>query len=232
MTRVATPARPVLEARNLRKAYGAGRARTVAVDRAALRVDAGDFVVVMGPSGGGKTTLLAMLGGLATPDNGQVRLQGRPLDRLASDALADARSNGIGFVFQNFQLLGNLRAWENVEVPLRIAGMRGRRERRRRAMKLLRDVGLHERAHARPDHLSGGEKQRVAFARAIANDPSVILADEPTANLDSATGARIMELLGRYAAGGGAVVVVSHDPRVRAYATRVFTMADGRLRPA
>lgn len=220
-----------LQARGLSKRYGRGRTGTQAVDAADFLARPGEFVLIQGPSGSGKTTLLAMLAGLMTPDAGQLRLSGARMTGQSSAVLANMRRQNIGFVFQDFRLLANLTARENVEVALNLRGIGGRRARRT-AVDALSSVDLADRAHLLPDQLSGGEKQRVAIARAIAHWPKVVFADEPTANLDTASGKREASLLSAFARRGGTVVVVSHDERLAGFADRIYTIADGRLRPA
>jgi putative ABC transport system ATP-binding protein len=197
-----------------------------------LELRTGQLVLVIGPSGSGKTTLLSMLGGLIPPTEGGIELAGQSLDRLPLPALTQLRLRQVGFVFQSFLLIEALSVVENVELPLNFAGIRRPRSAGR-ASELLQALGLSDRARFRPRALSGGEKQRVAIARAFANDPSIILADEPTGSLDSHAGQRVIELL-RAAAHehGKAVLVVSHDPRVRRYADGIFQMEDGRIRDA
>ncbi|MGB1585768.1 MAG: ABC transporter ATP-binding protein [Thermoplasmatota archaeon] len=220
-----------LQAKGLSKRYGRGRTGTRAVDGADFIARPGEFVLIQGPSGSGKTTLLAMLAGLMTPDAGQLRLSGARLTGQSSAVLANMRRQNVGFVFQDFRLLANLTARENVEVALNLRSIGGRRARRM-AVDALSSVDLADRAHLLPDQLSGGEKQRVAIARAIGHRPKVVFADEPTANLDTASGKRAASLLSAFSHRGGTVVVVSHDERLAVFADRIYTMADGRLRPA
>jgi putative ABC transport system ATP-binding protein len=226
-------AEPVLQVHRLRKTYGHGEAAVHAVRDVDLVVAAGEVVLVMGPSGSGKTTLLLMLGALLTPSSGQItvadRGRGRRINLVGADArdLPALRAHTFGFVFQDYALLGALTAAENVTVAANLAGLRGRAAAAR-AHTLLDRVGLASRAHARPTHLSGGEQQRVAIARALVNDPPVLLADEPTANLDSAHGHDIARLLRSLAdTDHRAVVIVSHDDRLREVADRVLWLEDG-----
>ena len=192
-----------------------------------LDVRRGEFVAVLGPSGSGKSTLLALMAGLDRPSSGEVRLDGERIDRLSEDRLALLRRHKIGFVFQSFQLLGNLTARENVLLPLELLGMR---DARRRADELLAAVGLSERGHHYPSQLSGGEQQRVALARAFAPRPALLLADEPTGNLDGATGRVVLDLLiGMRADDGATLVLVTHDPAVAELADRRIHLRDGRI---
>jgi putative ABC transport system ATP-binding protein len=218
----------------VREYTAAGRTLTV-LSGVDLAVDAGEIVAVVGPSGSGKTTLLGLLAGLDRPTCGSVRLDGRLLDDMDQEALARFRAEKVGFVFQTFQLLPTLTAFENVLVPIEIAeDRRGRREEREtaesRARELLRRVGLAERADHYPAQLSGGEQQRVGLARAFANRPAILLADEPTGNLDSDTGGEVIDLLlelNREA--GTAMVLVTHDTELAARANRIVRLRGGRL---
>lgn len=219
----------VLTAEGVKRGYGAGEAAVQAVRGVDLTVEAGDRVLVMGPSGSGKTTLLSMLGGLLTPSSGLVRLGGEDLYARGEGERALLRLERLGFVFQSFNLLSALSARENVEVPLRMAGI-SPRSARRRAQELLSRLGLGERQGHRPRDLSGGEKQRVAIARALANQPDVVLADEPTANLDSQTGRQVADILCKLGCEEGkGVLIVSHDERLLDIATRVVWLEDGRI---
>ena len=220
----------VLELDHTTKIFGEGRLQVRAVDDVSLTIPAGQLVVVMGPSGAGKSTLLQIMGALMTPTSGEVRLHGQPLARLRPRELAQARLHQIGFVFQSFNLLGAVTALDNVALPAAMAG-HGRRERTGRARTALERLGLAERLHHLPEQLSGGEKQRVAIARALVNDPPLLLADEPTANLDSASGYQVLHLLQDIAADTHkTVVMVTHDHRVTDVADRVLWLADGQLR--
>jgi putative ABC transport system ATP-binding protein len=199
-----------------------------ALDGVDCEVRAGEFLAITGPSGSGKTTLLHCLSGIATPDSGQVRIEGTDLASLDDDARADLRRERFGFCFQTINLLPALTAAENVQLPLVMAG-KDAEEIRTRSTELLRRVGLQGRAEAFPSELSGGEQMRVAIARALANAPAVVWADEPTGALDSAAAAVVLTLLRVIVDGGGTVVVVSHDPGVVARADRVLRLRDGRL---
>jgi putative ABC transport system ATP-binding protein len=219
----------LVRVRNLEKTFGRGRTEVHAVSGVDLDVSPGEIVLIMGPSGSGKTTLLSMLGGLLRPTSGTVEIAGVELTSLAERALPPVRRSLVGFVFQGFNLLEAINARENVEVVLNIAGVRGAHARAR-AEELLSQFGLQDRMDFRARDLSGGEKQRVSLARALANQPRVILADEPTANLDSKQGREVMRILrGISHEGGRAVVVVSHDQRLREVADRVLWLEDGKF---
>ena len=218
----------VLRARGLRKDYGKGEALVRAVDEVDLDVATGETLAVMGPSGCGKSTLLHLLGGLDRPSAGELWLNDRRTDRLSERALAGLRRGEIGFVFQAFHLMDELTARENIELPALLAG-RSPREARRRALALLDRVGLADRADHLPSALSGGQRQRVAIARALVNDPLVVLADEPTGNLDSAATLDVLRLFEQLHASGLTLVIVTHDERVAATADRLVSMRDGAL---
>jgi putative ABC transport system ATP-binding protein len=218
---------PRIELRALTKRLPSGGRELTILDRVDLAVHPGEFVAVLGPSGSGKSTLLALMAGLDRPTAGEVLIDGAPIHALSEDQLALLRRRTIGFVFQSFQLLGNLTARENVLLPLELLG---RRDARRRADELLAAVGLAERAHHYPSQLSGGEQQRVALARAFAARPPILLADEPTGNLDSATGRRVLEVLTELRHGDGTtLVLVTHDPAVAGLADRLVHLRDGRI---
>jgi ABC-type lipoprotein export system ATPase subunit len=216
----------VLRARGLRKEYGKGEGLARAVDGVDLDIGAGETVAVMGPSGCGKSTLLHLLGGLDRPSGGEVSLNGRRIDDLGEKALARMRRTGVGFVFQAFHLMEELTAVENVELSALLAG-RPPRAARRRAEELLEQVGLTDRARFLPSALSGGQRQRVAIARALSNEPLVVLADEPTGNLDSAATLDVLRLFERLHESGQTLVVVTHDARIAATADRMISMRDG-----
>ncbi|MCB0016454.1 MAG: ABC transporter ATP-binding protein [Anaerolineales bacterium] len=223
----------ILELHNVSKIYGSGHTAVVATEDVNLQVRPGEIVLIMGPSGSGKTTLLSMAGLLLRPTSGQIILNGQDLSDSSQRQMASLRLHSLGFVFQAYNLLSALSACENVEVVLNMAGMKGARARTR-AAELLTMLGLGHRLEHRPADLSGGEKQRVAIARALATDPPLILADEPTGNLDSKTGREVMELLccGLGRDQGRAIVIVTHDHRLRAIADRVLWLEDGRLTAA
>ncbi len=220
----------ILSLHDVSKVYGSGRTAVRASDHVDLHVEPGEIVLIMGPSGSGKTTLLSMAGLLLRPTEGEIRVNGRDVAGLNRSQMAALRLRSLGFVFQAYNLLGALTARENVEVVLNMAGVRGEAARTR-ATELLEMLGLGQRLDHRPADLSGGEKQRVAIARALANDPPLILADEPTGNLDSKTGQEVMELLccGLGRDQGRAIVIVTHDHRLRQIADRVLWLEDGRL---
>jgi putative ABC transport system ATP-binding protein len=216
----------LLSASGLRRDYGAGEALVRAVDGIDLDVTGGETVAVMGPSGCGKSTLLYLLGGLERPSAGELRLGGHRMDQMSEKALARLRRTAIGFVFQAFHLVEELTAAENVELPALLAG-RSPRAARERAAELLEQVGMFERSQHLPSALSGGQRQRVAIARALSNDPAVVLADEPTGNLDSAATLEVLRLLDGLRAGGQTLVIVTHDERIAATADRLISMRDG-----
>jgi len=216
----------VLRARGLRKEYGKGEGLVRAVDGVDLDIGAGETVAVMGPSGCGKSTLLHLLGGLDRPSGGEVSLNGRRIDDIGEKALARMRRTDVGFVFQAFHLLEELTAIENVELSALLAG-RSPRAARRRAEELLEQVGLTDRARFLPSALSGGQRQRVAIARALSNEPLLVLADEPTGNLDSAATLDVLQLFEHLHESGQTLVVVTHDARIAATADRMISMRDG-----
>ena len=218
----------MLCARGLRRYYGREPAVVRAVDGVDLAVASGETVAVMGPSGCGKSTLLHLLGGLDRPTAGQVWLAGERIDQLSERGLARRRRDGIGFVFQAFHLMEELTAVENVELPALLAG-RSPRAARRRATGLLDQVGLADRARHLPSALSGGQRQRVAIARAMANDPALLLADEPTGNLDSEATLDVLRLFESLHAAGQTLVIVTHDARIAATADRLISMRDGEF---
>ena len=216
-----------LACRGLAKELRSGSHRLTVLSGIDLVVEPGEFVAILGPSGSGKTTLLGLLAGLDRPSAGEVWLDGRRIDALSEDELARLRRGRVGFVFQSFQLLGNLTALENVCLPLELTGVPRARER---SIELLGEVGLADRLHHYPAQLSGGEQQRVALARAFAAEPSVLFADEPTGNLDAETGARVLALIERLRERRGAtLVLVTHDPEVAARADRRVHLRAGRI---
>ena len=216
----------VIQTRGLSKAFGRGEGLVRAVDEVDLAVCTGETVAVMGPSGCGKSTLLHLLGGLERPSAGEIVLAGSRLDQMGERALARLRRTAIGFVFQAFHLIDELTARENVELPALLAGQ-SPRAAKRQAVDLLERVGLADRATFLPAALSGGQRQRVAIARALSNDPLVVLADEPTGNLDSAATLEVLRLFDRLHEAGQTLVIVTHDPRVAATADRLISMRDG-----
>jgi putative ABC transport system ATP-binding protein len=216
----------ILSARGLRKEYGSGESLVRAVDEVELEVARGETLAVMGPSGCGKSTLLHLLGGLDRPTGGELWLNGRRIDELSERASAQLRRHEVGFVFQAYHLMDELTAQENVELPALLAG-RTPRASRRRAEELLEQVGLADRAQHLPSALSGGQRQRVAIARALANEPQLVLADEPTGNLDSAATLEVLRLFETLHATGLTLLVVTHDERIAATANRLISMRDG-----
>jgi putative ABC transport system ATP-binding protein len=219
----------VLAARDVTKVFDEGREPVRVLEGVSLELGAGELVALEGPSGSGKTTLLSIMGCILTPSSGEIEVAGRRVLRTDEAALREVRRSSIGFVFQQYNLFPALSALENVEYSLNVRGHRGRGAREEAARVLAR-VGLGERASFLPRDLSGGQKQRVAIARALAGSPSVLLADEPTANLDTATGGQILDLFRELAEGDGrGVLVVTHDPRVRRVADRVVGIRDGKL---
>ena len=219
----------MIEIRDLSKTFGSGHTAVKAVRNISLKLVPGDIVLVMGPSGSGKTTLISMIGTLMRPTGGDVLLDGKNVTELSPDKLADFRLNNVGFVFQSFNLIAALNAELNVMLPLLAKGT-SKSPARQNARELLMKLGIGERLHHLPRDLSGGEKQRVAVARALVNEPKIILADEPTANLDSKTGHEVMQLLCQTACSEGrAVIIVSHDTRLKDVAKRVIIIEDGRL---
>jgi putative ABC transport system ATP-binding protein len=222
-------ATPAVEARDVARSYRLDGVSVEALRGVTLSIDQGDYVAIVGPSGSGKSTLMHLLGCLDRPTTGSLLLGGRDVADLTDSELADLRNHTIGFVFQSFQLLGRTSALENVALPLVYRGLR-RAERRVRAIAALDSVGLGHRLGHRPGQLSGGEQQRVAIARALVGEPTVLLADEPTGNLDTRSGADVMALLSRLNAERGvAVVVVTHDPEVAAHARRRIDVRDGLI---
>jgi putative ABC transport system ATP-binding protein len=218
----------VIEMTDVRRVYLMGEQEVRALDGVCFEVRRGEFVAVMGASGSGKSTLLNLLGCLDTPTSGEYRLRGQPVGQLDDDELAAIRNREIGFVFQSFNLLERLTATLNVELPL-VYGRVPPAERRRRALATLELVGLADRASHRPNQLSGGQRQRVAIARALVHGPAMLLADEPTGNLDSESSAEIMDLIGRLHEQGNTIVVVTHDEEVARRAGRIVRMHDGRI---
>jgi len=220
----------MIELQGVSKLYRSGGAIVQALRGIDLKLEAGEFLGVIGPSGSGKSTLLHLLGGLDLPSSGRVLWRGRDLGALGPSERARWRGEHVGFVFQTFNLIPTLTALENVELPLLLKGV-SLRERRKRSRKLLEEVGLEGRVCHKPTELSGGEQQRVALARALAVEPELLLADEPTGNLDSQRGEEILRLLQRFNEGGKTVVLATHDPEVALYARRLISLKDGILIP-
>jgi putative ABC transport system ATP-binding protein len=219
---------PLLSLENVSKVYQMGDVEVHALRGVSLTIAEGEFVAVMGASGSGKSTLMNIVGCLDRPTGGVYRLDGEDISRLDRYALAGKRNRTLGFVFQSFNLLSRTSALENVELPLLYAGV-STRERHERASAALHRVGLGDRVHHHPNQMSGGQQQRVAIARALVGDPRVILADEPTGNLDSATSVEVMAIFQDLRLSGITVVLVTHEPDIASYAARVVTMKDGRL---
>jgi len=218
----------MIELTGVSKTYRMGTVDVQALHPLDLTIEAGEFVAIMGPSGSGKSTLLNLLGCLDVPTTGVYRLDGKEVQSLDEEELARVRNRKIGFVFQNFNLLARQTVLKNVELPMLYAGV-PRRERTARAKELLAKVGLAERMTHKPNELSGGQRQRVAIARALTMNPAVLLADEPTGNLDTKSSHEIMELFARINAEGSTVILVTHEPDIAAYARRIIRFADGRM---
>ena len=218
----------LIELAGIERIFHLGDSEVHALRQLELRIDAGEYIAVMGPSGSGKSTLLNLLGLLDHPNTGTYRLEGRDVTTLSLDEQARVRSERIGFVFQSFHLVPRLTAAENIALPMTLAGI-APAERNRRVAQALKDFGLDRRADHRPDQLSGGQRQRVAIARATIMQPALILADEPTGNLDRHTGEEVVNLLEALNASGVTLVVVTHDPGMGARARRQLVMEDGRL---
>lgn len=217
-----------IQIRELHKNFVMGRNIVRALDGVDLDIPPQSFTVVMGPSGSGKSTLLYLLGGLDRITSGSIRIDGQRLETMDENALAVYRRREVGFIFQSFNLVSSMTALENVAFPMRFAGISGR-TRKQRALALLKQVGLEKRANHRPTELSGGQQQRVAVARALVNDPRLILADEPTGNLDTGSGYAIMQMLSELHTGGRTVVVVTHDMRMSHFATHMLYLLDGKI---
>ena len=218
----------IIRIRDLAREYQMGEERILALRSVTLDIRRNEYVAIMGPSGSGKSTMMNLLGCLDTPTGGEYWLNGQEVSRLSDDALARVRNREIGFVFQTFNLLPRATALQNVELPMVYAGA-ATKERRQRAAEALTRVGLGERMDHKPNELSGGQRQRVAIARALVNRPSILLADEPTGNLDSATSGEIMRVFGQLQAQGQTVILVTHEADIAAHAHRVVTLRDGQL---
>lgn len=218
----------LIQLENIYKIYKLGDTEVHALDGITLAIEQGEFIAIIGPSGSGKSTLMNILGCLDTPTEGSYLFEGRDMSKLSDDQLAIIRNKHIGFVFQSFNLLPKLDAVENVEVPLTYAGEKGT-ARRERAVKMLEIVGLGDRIHHKPKELSGGQQQRVAIARALSTDPPVILADEPTGNLDTKSGTEIMQILKELNKSGKTVILITHDINIAKQARRNVHIQDGKI---
>lgn len=219
---------PIIHVDNIHKSYLMGKEAVPALRGVSLKIYQGDFVCLMGPSGSGKTTLLNIVGGLDEPSRGHITIDGEKLVALSENQLARLRLQKMGFVFQNYNLLANFTAQENVEAPMVLSKL-SRKERRQRSTALLEKVGLADRAHHYPSELSGGQQQRVSIARALANNPPILIGDEMTGDLDSETGFAIMRLVTELNEEGMTIVFVTHDPRMAEYAKKLILMQDGQI---
>jgi putative ABC transport system ATP-binding protein len=219
----------LIDIRDIAKVYMMGEEKVQALAGVSLGVEPGEYVAIMGPSGSGKSTLMNLIGCLDTPTSGSYVLNGREVARMTDDELAAIRNQEIGFVFQTFNLLPRTSALQQVELPLVYGGL-SRKDRRERAVQSLTSVGLADRMNHQPNELSGGQRQRVAIARALINDPSILLADEPTGNLDSQTGFEIMALFDELNGRGNTIVLVTHEEDIAAHARRIVRLRDGKIR--
>jgi putative ABC transport system ATP-binding protein len=228
MLSVSSASEPIISIRGLTRSYPMGDSVIHALRGVNVRIKRGEYAAIMGPSGSGKSTLMNLIGCLDTPDSGEYELNGKQVSHMGDRELADVRNHEIGFVFQTFNLLQRATALHNVELPLIYAG-EGRRERRERAVRALTRVGLSERMNHRPGELSGGQRQRVAIARALVNEPSILLADEPTGNLDSNTATEILGVFDELHAAGNTILLVTHDESVARRAKRIIKLRDGTI---
>jgi putative ABC transport system ATP-binding protein len=219
----------LIDIRDITKVYDMGEERVRALDGVTVGIERGEYVAIMGPSGSGKSTLMNLIGCLDTPSSGSYVLNGREVAQMSDDELAQIRNEEIGFVFQTFNLLPRTNALQQVELPLVYSGV-PKKERRERAVRALTAVGLGDRMGHHPNELSGGQRQRVAVARALINDPSILLADEPTGNLDSQTGTEIMALFDELNARGNTIILVTHEEDIAAHARRIVRLRDGKVR--
>ena len=218
----------LISAKNLTKKYGEAPNETVALENVSVEIKNGEFTAIIGPSGSGKSTLMHILGCLDKPTEGVYFFRGREVSKLSDNSLAEIRNKQIGFVFQFFNLLPRTSALKNAELPLLYAGV-DKEERHKKALKILSSLGLSQRVNSTPGQLSGGEQQRVAIARALINNPSVIFADEPTGNVDTKTSREIMKIFQSLNKKGNTIIVITHDPEVATYASRIITVRDGKV---
>ena len=223
-----TEGKSLIELEEIERVYQMGTHKVRALDKVSLLVGRNEYVAIMGPSGSGKSTLMNIIGCLDTPSAGRYYLNGKDVSRMSDNQLADVRNREIGFVFQTFNLLARVDCLHNVELPLIYSGM-PRRERRQRALRALENVGLGDRVDHKPNELSGGQRQRVAVARALVNDPSIILADEPTGNLDTRTGEEIMRLFELLYRRGNTILLVTHEEEIARHARRIIRLRDGLI---
>ncbi|HLA03718.1 MAG TPA: ABC transporter ATP-binding protein [Patescibacteria group bacterium] len=217
-----------MSAKNLTKKYGEAPNETIALENVSVEIKNGEFTAIIGPSGSGKSTLMHIMGCLDKPTEGEYFFRGREVSKLSDNSLAEIRNKQIGFVFQFFNLLPRTSAAKNAELPLLYAGV-DKEERHKKALKLLSSLGLSQRINSTPGQLSGGEQQRVAIARALINNPSVIFADEPTGNVDTKTSREIMKIFQSLNKKGNTIIVITHDPEVANYASRIITVRDGKV---
>ncbi len=218
----------IIELKSVKKIYRMGNVDVPALNGVSMTVNRGEFIAIMGPSGSGKSTLMNMVGCLDVPTVGNIFLDGKDIAKMSESALAQIRGRKIGFVFQKFNLLSTLTALENVTIPMMFQNIE-ESKRTKRAIELLKIVGLDDRAHHKPSELSGGQQQRVAMARSLANDPEVILADEPTGNLDTKTGKEVINILNTLNKEGKTIIMVTHDPEVAKFAQRIVYIKDGLI---
>jgi len=218
----------MIKMKNIQKVYNTGKVEVNALKGIDITIQEGDFTTILGPSGSGKSTLMNIIGCLDKPTEGEYILDKQNVERYNDNQLSEIRNKNIGFIFQNFNLLPYATAFENVEMPLLFAGISGTK-RRERVEKILKDVGLADRMDHKPNEMSGGQRQRVAIARALINNPKIILADEPTGNLDTKTGKKIMELLTKVWKEGNTIIMVSHDPHATKYSDKTIQIVDGQI---
>lgn len=226
--KITNTAQTIIEADNLVKTYGSGEAAVKALQGISIRLNRGEFVAIMGPSGSGKSTLMHLLGCLDQPTSGHYKLEGRPVEKLSDDELADIRNEKVGFVFQQFNLLPRTASLENVMLPLAYSNVQ-RKNGQEMAIQVLRSMGLEKRINRWPNELSGGEQQRVAIARAIVNNPPIILADEPTGALDTKSGDEVMAIFEKLNLEGKTIVLITHERYIAEHATRIILLRDGKI---